>query len=51
MSYTDLFFALVAIAAVACFGTLITFQVMEVQYYEEAPMIWRQPIVVQVPQQ
>ena len=51
MSYTDLFFALLAVAAIACFGTLITFQVMEVKYYDENPRIWRQPIVIQAPQQ
>ena len=35
MSATDTFFALVALAAAACFGALIALQVLEWKYYED----------------
>lgn len=40
MSGSNIFFVLVALIAVACFGAVTTLQVMEWQYYQKPPAVW-----------
>ena len=43
MRAADVFFTILALVAVACVATLISLEVMEKQYYEQAPTVWDAP--------